>query len=152
MSITIPQTKGTIISTGEYTGKVVEITEEDGKFGQQLRVKFALSGPPDIEGVTLSAWYSKTFSPKSRLWSLVSACFGGVEIPANYNLSTDDLISRKLRLVVVEKAGKEPGYMFSKVDSVKPLKPATISVAAPPAPVPPPVPAASPDDNSQIPF
>lgn len=152
MSITVTQTKGTIIPTGEYTGKVVEITEETGKFGQQLRVKFTLSGPPDIDGVTLSAWFGKTFSPKSRLYSLVSACFGGAPIPENYNLSTDDLINRKLRLVVVEKAGKEPGSMFSKVDSVKPLKasaPAAPVAAAPVAPV---APVPAPVETESFPF
>lgn len=152
MGITITQTAGTVIPTGEYPAKIVSIEETTGQFGPQLKVKFMLSGAPDIDGTTTSAWYGQTFSPKSKLFALAVAAFGGRAIPATYNFNSDDLLNRSVRVVVVEKQ-KPDGSTFSKVDSVKPAKsangtPAQAAQAAPsPVPLPPPEPPAE-----QIPF
>jgi hypothetical protein len=152
MGIVIDQSAGTDIPTGEYTAKVARIEEATGKFGPQLKVKFILSGPPDVDGTSTCAWYGQTFSPKSKLYGLVQAAFGGTAIPTTYNFNSDDLINRVVRLVIVEKT-KSDGAVFSKVDSVKPFKRQTPAAqAAPVVPADDPITPASPPAEGYVPF
>ena len=79
MSIKISQSIYELLPTGEYPAVIQDIELSDGKFGQQLRWKFALKGRYD--GRILTGWTSPALSPNSKLFSWMRAALGGSLIP-----------------------------------------------------------------------
>lgn len=139
-----------VVPTGEHLATIRAVEEVEGKFPDkhgdikpQLQITFDLGQNAAGEDMQLRAWTSLYFSPKSKLYALAGAAFGGKPIPETYNLNTDDLIGRKLRLVVVveDKDGRE----FSKIVGYK----AANAPKAQPQPTPPPAQA---DEPQSIPF
>lgn len=149
----IPQTRNEVLPVGEYIAKITSVVADESQYGPQLKFQYALVGG-DHEGVTLLGWTSQSFNPKSKLFAVVKAVFGGREIPATYELDTDSLIGKQVALVVVSKV-KDDGSEFNRIDSVKPVRvAATKPKPAPIAPkaaaeeyVGPPL-----DDDSEPPF
>lgn len=105
-----------VIPTGEYPVQVVDLEQETGTFGQQLKWKLEIIGGGDYAGKTLTAWASLSNSLKSKLakWSIAL----GIQLDAGEELDTDDLIGRKAMATVVVKT-KEDGSEFSKVEEIK---------------------------------
>ena len=139
-----------IVQTGEYVSTIKRIEEVEGKFPDkngeikpQLQVEFDLGKNAAGEDQQLRGWFSLYFSPKSKLFSLATAAFGGKAIPETYNLNTDDLLGRKVRLVVVveDKDGRE----FSKIIGYRPAN-------AQPQPVPQPEQKQAAPPSDSIPF
>lgn len=121
-----------VIDPGLYPASIAKIEAETGKFGDQLKIKFLLE---DEDATTLTAWTSTSFSPKSRLFGLARAAFGGGDFPTGFVLNTEKLIGRRLLLVVTVKPKGDGSGDFNKVEEFLPLKPpkATLTPAAQPA-------------------
>jgi hypothetical protein len=129
MTITIEQTIYDPIPTGKYPAKVMEIEQVEGQFGPQLKFKFEI---PNVEGEKreLISWASMKFSPQSKLYAWTQAAvFSGGSVPREYTFNSDDMVGRKVNLVVIEKEGKN-GNAFSQIENVLPF--------SKPAPTPPP--------------
>ena len=120
-----------VIDPGMYPATIAEIKPETGKFGDQLKVKFLLE---DQDATTLTAWTSTSFSPKSRLFGLARAAFGGNDFPPGFTLDTDKLIGRRLLLMVTVKPKGDGSGEFNKVEEFLPLK--APKAAFQPAPAP----------------
>ena len=118
------------IDPGMYPATIAEIKPETGKFGDQLKVKFLLE---DQDATTLTAWTSTSFSPKSRLFGLTRAAFGGSDFPPGFVLNTDKLIGRRLMLMVTVKPKGDGSGDFNKVEEFLPLKPHRAAMATPAA-------------------
>lgn len=148
---TIKQTAGAAqIPTGEYTAKFVAFVEEEGQFGPQLKATIQIS-EGELKGETMTAWASKTFSPKSKLYSWAQAVFGK-DIPANYDLDTDHLLNRPFTAVIVVKPAKDGTGEFSRLDNAKALKRNGAAQAPKPAPKPAPAPVAESEEPTEVPF
>ena len=114
----IQMRKYEVIDPGVYPAEVVTITPETGQYGEQLRVKFLLE---DEANTTLTAWTSTSFSPKSKLYGLARAAFGGREFDPTFVLDTDRLIGKHMLLLVTVKP-KADGSDFNKIEQFLPLK------------------------------
>jgi hypothetical protein len=132
MTICIKQTQHTVLAAGEYLAEVSAIEQVDGQFGPQLKISFALLG--EHEGAKLTGWCSKSFNVKSKLYEWTLAIMGGKPIPPDWDFESDALMSRKVMLTVVKRAGTN-GEEFNKIDSLAPAKatpkPKPVLVAAP---------------------
>ncbi len=117
MGITIRQTHYELIPVGEHVAKITEVTEEDGQYGPQLKLTFAL----DQAGRTLVGWCSRTFSAKSKLYAWARAAFGGRAIPEDWDFDSDKILGRMVRLVVVTQS-KEGGETYNKIADVRPAR------------------------------
>ena len=95
---------------GSFEARITAIEEEEMQYGPTLKIHLTTE-----EGV-LEGLCSLSYSPKSKLTSLVRAIWG--QIPEN--LDTDDLLSKKVG-VVVETVDKE-GVAYSKVASFYRIK------------------------------
>lgn len=119
-----------VVPTGDYPAKIKDITEEEGKFGAQLKFIFDIGEVEDIEGNveerTLSAWCSQTLSFKSKLWGWCQAA----GLDPTEGVDTEDLIGKRVVLTVV--VTKKDGKTYNKIESVRrPAKRANGSAAAP---------------------
>lgn len=119
MGISIQQTSVELIPTGEYTAVIKKIEEVTGQFGPQLKFGFELTAP-DQAGRQISDWVSMVFNPKSKLYLLTKAAFGGSVIPEDYNFNSDDIMGRKLILVIAETPKKQdPSTIINKINLYK---------------------------------
>lgn len=129
--VKIPQKTYETVEPGLYRGTIQSIEEDEGKFGPQLKYTIFL----EDSDVTLTAWTSQAFSPKSKLYRWAMACFGGSAIPDGYVLDTDSLLNRPVMVNVITK-DTETGT-FNRVVDLLPIpktqKP-TKTTAAKPAP------------------
>ena len=143
----IPQTVFQVLESGEYQAFVSEVKATEGQFGPQLRWSFSLV---DVEDGVVTAWTSQIFSPRSKLYNWVRACFEGKEIPTGWPLDTAKLPGRPVRLILTVEQGKDGPY--NKVSELLPPRksPPAARVAAPP----PPDPARDwlDDDSGDVPF
>ncbi len=118
MAIKINQTTYELVPTGEYPAVIDDVEYSDGKFGQQLRFRFALQG--QYQGRILSGWTSPTFSPNSKLYGWVRSALGGGPIPKGQEFNSDEIIGKQVILVVVQKVGENGPY--SRIEDVRPFK------------------------------
>lgn len=132
MGIEIPQTKNEVIPVGEYPATIDNIEDADGQFGPQLKFTFSIASGPYADKV-LSAWCSKSFNVKSKLFAWTKAVFGGVDIPEDYNFDSDQLVGQKVMLTVIKKQSPD-GAEYNKVDSVSPMPKAKAAVKVAPKP------------------
>jgi hypothetical protein len=113
---------------------------EPSKFGQgdQVRIRFDLKAR-GYEDRSVFGYCSATFSPSSKLFQWTKAAFGGREIPASYDLDTDQLLDRRVLITLVQRAGDD-GVMRNRIDSVRAVngsRPAPAAVRTPaPGPAP----------------
>jgi len=127
----IPQTKYETIEGGTYRGYATEAVEDEGQYGPQVKFTMHLNEP----NVDLLAWATRSFSNKSKLYKWTKAFWGGVEIPEDYNLDTDDLLERPVLVNVELKEGKDGPY--NKVADILPIPKEGVVAAVPiPAPAP----------------
>lgn len=143
MGVTVQQTAYELLEAGEYPATIVEVLAEEGQFGPQLKFKFQLD-----DGRTLLGWCSQTFSPKSKLYNWTKAAFGGSEIPRTYNLNTDHLQGRGVRLFVTVEPGRDGEY--NKISNVLPVRRSTNGTTPPPAPAP--ASTFPPPEREEVPF
>ena len=75
MAITVEaRESSSIVEPGVYDAKIVDMIEEDGNFGGQIKFVFELadqfyeSGARAGENIQQWGWASTTLSPKSKLW------------------------------------------------------------------------------------
>lgn len=131
MGIQIKRTASEPLPEGMYEATFQELTEEEGKFGPQLKAKFQIEAP-GYEGRTLTGWASRSFSPKSKLYGWVKAAvFGGRDIPETYQtFDSDHLIGRRV-LLLVETAKGSDGETYNKITTVLPYRPAAPAKAQP---------------------
>ena len=155
----IQQTVFEVLEAGEYPAVVSKVEPTTGQYGDQLRWQFHLEN-----GATLSAWTSQVFSPRSKLYAWVRACFGGREIPVGWALDTAKLPGRPVRLIIVTEQGRDGE--FSKVRELLPprkfpasapaVAPAALAKPATPPPYLEPSPFEQPDwlddDSGDVPF
>lgn len=77
MPITVEAKESAGLDVGAYEGVIVEMTEETGQYGEQIKFVIELDElKPNGENVTQWAWASKTLSPKSKLWKWVKGVTG----------------------------------------------------------------------------
>lgn len=148
-----------VLPTGEYLVKIVEVQQVKSQYPNQRTGELEdqlLIGLETREGKRINAYCSLYFSPKSKLYSLARAAFGK-DIAPDYNLDTDHLIGRKLRVTVVLTTAKTSGKEYSKVLEFKaapanaaPAAPA-LRPAAPPARPQAPVRPAAPPADEEVP-
>lgn len=133
---TIKKTVFEPVEAGVYPAQVVDIVEEDGAFGRQLKWHFALE-EPGLEDKQLIGWCSLAFSPKSKLWGWTkSLLFGGRDIPDYFDtLDTDKLLGQRAQVVVSMERGND-GTAYNKIKDVLPLRSARTGAATPAAPAP----------------
>ena len=146
----IPQTTFQVLESGEYQAFVNEVKAVDGQFGPQLRWSFSLT---DVDDGSVTAWTSQVFSPRSKLYSWVRACFEGKEIPAGWPLDTNKLPGRPVRLILTVEQGKDGPY--NKVSELLPPRKSIGSAPAARAAAPPPPDPARDwldDDSGDVPF
>lgn len=113
-----------LLPTGDYIVKITEIKQVKSQFPNQRTGELEdqlLVGMQTRDGKRINAYCSMWFSPKSKLYSLVRAAFGR-EIPVSYNLDTDELIGRKVKVVVLQTTSKN-GKEYSKVVEFKQAPP-----------------------------
>lgn len=111
------------IPTGEYLAQVTDIEAEEGNFGPQFKFVFEILKPKAHEGRVKLGWCSQkltTGSKTSKMWKWVEAIFNR-PIQPNEQIDTDDLIGRKVVLVLVAEQG-DNGDEISKITSLKPYK------------------------------
>ncbi len=108
MSITIQQTVFQPVPTGKYPARITAVEEAVGQFGAQVKILFEL--PPDENGEprAITGWAAKKFSNKSKLFEWTLAALGPFD--RSYVFNSDDLIGKKVMLVVTEREG-EKGVM-----------------------------------------
>ena len=116
----IEQTRFEVLPAGEYTATIADVQITAGKFGDQAEFSFVIEDG-EFAGAVLKGWTSARFSPKSRLYAWAKAAFGGQPIPPTYNLDTDDLLQRRVNLMVIARV-KESGEEFSKIDDCRPYR------------------------------
>ncbi len=134
MGYTIKRTEFQPLESGIYPATVGDVTLEEGKFGQQLKLKFNLDDAEELgEDRSLIGWCSATFSPKSKLYGWTRALlFGGRDIPEEFGeLDVDTLKGRRCMLSVGTKKGDD-GTVFNKITDLLPIRP--VKTAARPAP------------------
>ena len=137
MGIQVTRTETQPLPAGLYAATIEGITQEEGKFGPQLKTKFLIE-EEGFEGKTLTGWASLTFSPKSKLFGWIKAAvFSGREIPETYKVfDSDQLIGRRVFLSVTTEKGSD-GELYNKVKDLLPFRRSAAQPipSAPPAPV-----------------
>jgi len=86
------------LESGVYPAKVVEVTDNVGPYGPQVRLKFAVSGPHG--NVMVYGWTSTAYSWKSKLGRWTTALFGG-DLPDF--IETDELVGKECRVVLEQR-------------------------------------------------
>lgn len=142
MSVKIKQVVYELLPTGEYPAMVETIDVEKGKFGDQLKWRFALEG--EHVGRKLVGWCGASFSVKSRAYLWTRAALGH-DIPSDWDFDSDMLLGRPVKLVVLVATGTDGGE-YNKIAEIKPARAAvrapvarTQPVAVPVQPVAPPL-------------
>ena len=120
MGIVIEQENFETLPMGEYPARIVDVNETVGQYGRQIVFSFAIDGGA-FDGRMLKGWTSATFGRKSKLYSWTRAAFGQ-EIPEDYDLDTDHLLGRTVRLGIIVRLKAETGEEFNKIDGVLPVK------------------------------
>jgi hypothetical protein len=122
------------IPTGRYPARINKIEEKLGQFGMQFQFEFLLKSDATGEEKTLLGWCGDTFSTKSKLYRWTQAAvFGGGAIPRDYEWNDQDMLGKKVMLVVVEKT-TDDGSIVNKIDGVLPYVAQPAQPAQPPAP------------------
>ena len=116
----IPQTRYEVLPMAEYSAVITSANLTEGNFGPQVEFLFTVDGG-DHDGANLKHWTSAKFSPKSNLYRLTRAAFGK-DIPETYDLDLDDLLGRRLNLMVTIKVKAEDASEFNKVDDLRPWR------------------------------
>ena len=136
----IRQSQYEALPVGEYEAAIGAVVVEPSKFGQgdQVRIRFDLKAR-GFEDRSVFGYCSATFSLTSKLFQWARAAFGGREIPASYDLDTDQLLDRRVLITLVQRAGDD-GVMRNKIDNVRAVnggRPAPAAVRNPaPGPAP----------------
>lgn len=133
MGIVIEQENFETLPMGEYPAQIVGVDETVGQYGRQIVFTFVIEGG-EFDGRVLKGWTSATFGRKSKLYSWTRAAFGQ-EIPVDYDLDTDHLLGRRVRLGIIVRLKAETGEEFNKIDGVLPAKRAGGSGPSSDAPV-----------------
>ncbi len=115
---------GPNVEAGTYAAQLMNVETEVGKYGPQRKLTFMIADG-EYEGESLSCWINDKgdgFSPSSNGYRLISALLArdlNEHILDGNDLEWDDLITKKLRLVVTE-ARREDGTEFSKITDYLP--------------------------------
>lgn len=122
MAIRIPQKHIITLPMGEYEAVVKSLDSEVRDFGkgdqEQVRWFFSIE-LPEGEPVDVPGWCSATFSNRSKLYAWTDAALGGVSIPGSYTFNSDDLVGRKVVLVLTVEE-RDDGSDYNKIHKVKP--------------------------------
>lgn len=122
MAIRIPQKHIVTLPMGEYEATVKSLDSEVRDFGKgdqdQVRWFFSVK-LPEGEPVDVPGWCSATFSNRSKLYAWSQAAFGGDSISYDYSFNSDDLIGRKVVLVLTVEE-RDDGSDYNKIHKVKP--------------------------------
>lgn len=115
----------TVLPTGDYRARIVEVQEIEGKYGAQLQWQFEIA-QGEHQGESVRGWTSTKFGinpntnapAKARQWT--EAAFQR-RLQANEVVDTDELAGRELVLTVaeVEKANGDP---TNQILAVKPTR------------------------------
>lgn len=110
---------GPNVEAGTYEAQLAKMESETGNFGPQRKLTFMVSAG-EYEGEGITSWINDKgdgFSPISNGYKVVSALLGrdlNEYLLDGNTLDWDDLVGKKLRLVVTE-AKREDGTEFSKI-------------------------------------
>lgn len=144
MSRVMEVTSYELLDPGRYPATIGEITDEEGNFGLQFKLRFDLAG--EHEGQSLHAWCSQKLSQKSKLYQWVVGITGRAPQPGE-SFDIDSLLGRKVIInISVETKKDGSGMEFNRVTAIKGARPAQ---EQPPQQLPvemPPPPARSDDD------
>lgn len=116
----ITTVESVVIPIGSYDAKVLEVTEQEGNFGPQLKWQFEVISPEEYAGHKLVAWTSTSPSLKSKLVKWIAACLGR-QIGAGETLKIESVLGKRVALSVVVQEGTDGGE-FNRVHDVKPRK------------------------------
>ncbi len=120
MGAVVKQRTFEAIPTGTYPAVIGSATLEDGKYGQQVKIRFDLVG--DLAGRSVFGWAGASFGGKSKLtqWAR-AALFNGSEVPPDYDLDLDHFLDRRVMVVLLERSGDD-GTMFNRVEGLKSMQ------------------------------
>jgi hypothetical protein len=116
MQITIQTSEP--LPTGEYTARLIEIAESEGRFGTQLRWTLEIADG-EHAGRRLIAFSSLNTNPQAKLVRWASALLGRA-LQHGETLDTEQLIGRLCRAVVVKRT--DNGREFSRIEELLPLR------------------------------
>ena len=122
MAIKIQQRTIETLPMGEYVAVVKALDSEVRDFGRgdQAQVRwFFECETPSGDPVDVPGWCSATFSNRSKLYTWTKAVFGGKELPRNYDFNSDDIVGRKV-IVVLTVEERDDGSDFNRVNRLKP--------------------------------
>lgn len=106
------------ITEGVYLAKIVDILEDDGKFGKQvLKFTFELQDF-EVLGRRLTKIFSATLSRKSNLGALASRLFGDEVLRPNAELDTTRFVGQLVTLSV-KQAKRDDGSTFNTIKDVQ---------------------------------
>lgn len=124
MSITIEKSSYDIPDPGTYQAKLVDVSLEDGDYGEQVKCSFdALDGSSFTD-----LWYfcSTTLSPQSKLGKLYTtlAELDFSDLPSQVDV--EDLVGSKAQVVIEHAQSKSTGNDYAKITTVLPLSTETL--------------------------
>jgi hypothetical protein len=109
------------IPAGVYVAQVGKVEQVEGQFGTQLKIRFDLLDP-EYSDRALIGWTSCKLSPKSKLWAWSKAAvFAGREIPKGWTFDSDELLDKRLQVVVSTERGSD-GETYNRITNVLPLR------------------------------
>ena len=106
------------LPNGLYAAHVVEVTEDVGQFGPQLKVLFEVDGG-EHDGRQLVGWCSAKLSSRSKLAAWVKAILRLEALPAGYELDTESLAGKPVT-IATEKVQRTDGDWGNKIAALYP--------------------------------
>ena len=129
----VEQTFYETMPEGLYPGKVQKIDGVEGLYGPQFKFVFEVYEEGKILPQEITAWCSRKFSTKSKLFAWTKAALGGNPIPEDYNFSALDIIGKDLTIFVEQTEPNEDGTVYNRIGKVMALqgKPGVAGVITP---------------------
>lgn len=117
MSFTITVQDSQPLPTGEYPARLIELTDVDGRYGKQWRLKFEVVRG-EYQGRTLTAFVSPSGNPSSKCVRWAQSLMGR-SLQANEQLDWQSLVGKYCLLSVIRKVN-DGGREVNVVQDVLP--------------------------------
>lgn len=134
MAIQVEAKETAGLDAGVYEGEIVEMIEESGDYGDQIKFILEIDSMTQSNGdyVKQWAWASKTLSPKSKLWKWVKAVTGQTPtIGGTFDVEQALLNQRVQFTVSINEGGRSVVTDIFKAKSAPAAAPRPAAAAAP---------------------
>lgn len=105
-----------IIPVGEYDADVRDVRDQEGQHGPMVRIEFKLSPDDEFDGYRTSGLASKKLTEATKLGRWVATILGQLP-PVGEEITVDDLLGKRCRVVIAHKRNSE-GKAFANVSDV----------------------------------